>query len=324
MPNPSHVSTSINLEFVRKEAKSLLKLCRSRDHAALMRIRESLTRFTALNDEQAAAEIQLADIQYVLARESGLSSWSDLKRVAQASTPPPSNFSKPGSDGMALPEGFNPWQWCVSYTVRPELLSPLVEGREYRIVVRTINRTPSDVPSNGYRLLYERASEITKHRVSQLKCATSNGSPQTRILAHGWWKNDRSKLAMAFIGTAVSYLKDGETMPPGQLFPGPDELAAPGGMTPENLHVPPPLPKTIEEVYSEADARDLSDKGANIFLISYGEYVPTCEALDYKPFVERAENLARFYGQPEIVRREWFCATNPDIAVVHLYIQENS
>ena len=66
----------------------------------------------------------------------------------------------------------------------------------------------------------------------------------------------------------------------------------------------------------------------NIFTVSYGEYVPTCSGIDYGPFVRRAEDLAEFHFSMlkqstalPIVRREWFCATNPDIAVVHLYIQ---
>jgi len=48
--------------------------------------------------------------------------------------------------------------------------------------------------------------------------------------------------------------------------------------------------------------------------------------------VERAEELAQFHysiqEEPQqrwqIVRREWFCATNPDIAVVHLYICQDN
>ena len=33
--------------------------------------------------------------------------------------------------------------------------------------------------------------------------------------------------------------------------------------------------------------------GEDIFLFSYGEYVPACSAVDYKPLIERAEGLAK-------------------------------
>jgi hypothetical protein len=67
MSNPSR------LEFLKKEAKSLLKQCRSGDTAALGRIRSNLPRPLSIN-------IQLAEVQYALAREHGYSSWPELKR----------------------------------------------------------------------------------------------------------------------------------------------------------------------------------------------------------------------------------------------------
>jgi hypothetical protein len=116
MSDPSNLSSNVNLEFLRKEAKSLLKSCRSRDAVALARIRSTLPQFADLDDDAAAVAIKLADVQHVLARESGLLKWSVLKRHAE--TIP--DFSRAGSDGIALPDGFNPWRYCVSYTVRPE------------------------------------------------------------------------------------------------------------------------------------------------------------------------------------------------------------
>jgi len=57
--------------------------------------------------------------------------------------------------------------------------------------------------------------------------------------------------------------------------------------------------------------------------ISYGERIPSAEGFDYAPLVERAGALvARHYGhQARILRREWFCATGPDVVVVHLFIR---
>jgi hypothetical protein len=53
--------------------------------------------------------------------------------------------------------------------------------------------------------------------------------------------------------------------------------------------------------------------------------VTTAEIVDYGPIVERALGLAKFHFSirdgSKIVRREWFAATNPDIAVAHIYLR---
>ena len=65
---------NINLEFLRKQAKALLKLCRSGDAAALKQLRAQLPKLGPLS------EIKLADVQHALARENGFPNWAALKR----------------------------------------------------------------------------------------------------------------------------------------------------------------------------------------------------------------------------------------------------
>src|SRR6267143_5640206 len=72
MSNPSDRSLKINLEFLRKEAKALLKQCREGNAAALGRIRAQLSRLPE--------QIKLADVQHVLARELGYANWAELKQ----------------------------------------------------------------------------------------------------------------------------------------------------------------------------------------------------------------------------------------------------
>jgi ankyrin repeat protein len=67
-----------NLEHLRKEAKRLLKECRSKDPEALQRISLRLWRFAAVPDDEFASQIKLADVHHALARERGYSSWRDL------------------------------------------------------------------------------------------------------------------------------------------------------------------------------------------------------------------------------------------------------
>src|SRR5262245_51866195 len=74
------MSDSTNFEQLRKEAKSILKLCRAADRTALDRMRGQLPRLAALSDEAMAAQIKLADVHHALAREVGYSNWGDLKR----------------------------------------------------------------------------------------------------------------------------------------------------------------------------------------------------------------------------------------------------
>ncbi len=88
-------------------------------------------------------------------------------------------FSEPGSDG-ALPDGFKEWQWGAIYTVRPELLSPLVRGREYRIAASTRRRVAKDQEFAGYEELYRHAAWMASARLSDLTCADAMLTPSGR------------------------------------------------------------------------------------------------------------------------------------------------
>jgi len=318
---PDQATTSnINLEFLRKEAKALLKLCRAIDRAALARVRARLPRIAELEDERAAAAIKLTDVQHALALESGFDNWSELKR---------SQFSKPGADGVFVPEGSDRWGYSVSYTVRPEILAPLSCGREYIMFARVIRRIPSNQEFKGYANLYQRATVICKSRAAHFRCAEKGTTLHTRTLVQGWWMNDKLNLATLYLTMGISCLRDGDPIPKGEQVPTLEALTQPGGATPQNYtpaHVA--AQKQIDEGYTDADARASSDTSGSILLFSYGEYVPTCDGLDYAPFIERAETLAKhhaaFSGGGKIVGHEWFSVTNPNIAVVHVYVQQDN
>ena len=72
--NPSNLPPHINLEFLPKEAKALLKRCRAGDAQATGRTGAQLPR------QPAAADMKLADAQHTLARELGFANWAALKR----------------------------------------------------------------------------------------------------------------------------------------------------------------------------------------------------------------------------------------------------
>jgi len=323
MSSPSHHSIDFNLEFLKKEAKSLLKQCRAGDASALERIRASLPRLVAEG-------INLAEIQCALARENGYSSWGSLKRSEALRTKP--DFSKAGSDGK-LQEGFDPWQWGVTYTVRPEIHAELKCGEEYIVLARVLKRAPDKEPFKQYGGLYQRTMAIANGRVAQLTCP-AGCVPNVQIRTQGWFGQRTTDFVTTYVSLGIRCLKDGETNNPGMTAPTPDDLAGPGGMTPDNTTAADLVgARRPHEAYSESDIRDSASAHANIFLVSYGEYVETAEKVDFGPIVERAERLAKFHlslrdgaAEPirtklKIVRREWFVATNPDIAVAHVYLQ---
>src|SRR5262245_34502756 len=74
------MSDSLNFEKLRKEAKHILKQCRTGDRPAIDRMRRQLPRLRTLDDERFAAQIKLGDVQHALARELGYLNWAELKR----------------------------------------------------------------------------------------------------------------------------------------------------------------------------------------------------------------------------------------------------
>jgi hypothetical protein len=235
------------------------------------------------------------------------------------------DFSKPCDDG-ALPDGFTPWRWTLSETVQPELLLPVKSGLEYRIVVSVLRKVVS-THEPGYGGLYDRSITLANGRAARLKCADPDAALHTRIVTHGWFTHLNTNLARAFVTIGAMYPGKGDQPLQGQPLPAREDFAVPGGMTPEKYTLPAEADKRFYESYSDYDVRDPLAPETNIFTISYGQYVPSCGEADYKPLMERAEDLAQFHFSIlkerglKIVRREWFCATHPDIAVVHLYIE---
>ncbi len=74
----------LNLDHLKKQAKDLIRLYRSRDPAAIARFRAALPAAAGLNDDSIASlELRLHDAQSCLARERGFASWPDLKHYVE-------------------------------------------------------------------------------------------------------------------------------------------------------------------------------------------------------------------------------------------------
>ena len=73
-----------NLDHLKKQAKDLIRLYRSRDAAAMARFRSALPAAAGLSDEDISSQqLRLHDAQSCIAREHGFASWPDLKRYVE-------------------------------------------------------------------------------------------------------------------------------------------------------------------------------------------------------------------------------------------------
>lgn len=229
------------------------------------------------------------------------------------------DYSQPGSDG-AIPFALSEWRRGVVYTVRPEALAPLERGREYRIM--TLVRRRQTRRSPGYGGLYEQAVRFGRIRAAESTCATPGEPLQAWIKTHTWRTLEAGPRshALAAISTRLRFPNPGDARPVGEPPPAAEALMAPGGATPEALAegADPQAIKQFAEIFNDFDFA--AEPGPGLF--SYGEYVPSAAAVHFEPFLKRAEHRARSWdGSIKIIGREWFCATSPDLAVVHLYYE---
>ncbi|MEH2624139.1 ankyrin repeat protein [Bradyrhizobium sp. AZCC 1719] len=74
----------LNLDHLKKQAKELIRLYRSRDAAAMTRFRHALPAAAGRSDgDIASLELRLHDAQSCIAREHGFASWPDLKQYVE-------------------------------------------------------------------------------------------------------------------------------------------------------------------------------------------------------------------------------------------------
>ena len=220
---------------------------------------------------------------------------------------------------MSTPGSNDAWPWRrgVIYTVRPEILAPLAGGREYRILIGVRRMVRTSEPFTAYGELYRRAAALTDARVAALVCPAA---PVARWTAsHGWRAVEfgERQFIFVFITTVVSLGGEAQA---GERAPTGDELTSPGGALRE-MPMQQPWQQNIDEFYNDFDHRAAGDSADDDdLLFSYGEYVPSSETIDFEPFAHKAETMARSHYGPDlrVVQRDCFCATHPNVAVVHL------
>jgi hypothetical protein len=210
---------------------------------------------------------------------------------------------------------------------------------EVRLNVTVRHVAPRPGTLSPFAELYDRATTLMKGRIGALRCDDTTALARSWIVAHAWFVNELGATSVysASITSAVAFLPEGIEAPAGESPPGANALLVPSAGTREAFaakHANDHGARRLDEIYIDFEharpARDIT--------VSYGEYVATCNGLDYAPIVARAEACARFHHRTlgasdrsgilpfDVLRSEWTClSTNktvdPAIATVHIYFR---
>lgn len=239
------------------------------------------------------------------------------------------DFSQAGSDGAPDTEP-TPWRRGIVYTRRPDQPVSLDADREYQIVVSFKRKRRPGERGDGYSDVYRRVRSIAETRISQLNCTEPGIARRLRIICHGWRSlGEGEGLTTAFVAIGLLYAARGDDAAPAEPEPNEEDLKQPGGTPLDALSRL--VPKRADEIYNEFDFTDGSTASAEPLIVSYGESVSRCEGIDFQPFIRRAEQFADFYqglvrnlaaspsSEPiQMIRRRWYCVTDPNLVTVEL------
>lgn len=238
------------------------------------------------------------------------------------------DFTLPGSEGR-LPIGFVEFQRGVIYSVHPRLLAPLVPGETYTILASSRIKVAARERVASYAPYYGRARSMIRARVAELRCATGD-APELRIVSHAWFGMEITggSLVGAAVRAAVVCPVIGQDLPAGVPDPTGEELRA----------------ACVSQLPALTNRGDWArwDEFVNEFrlgpigpieTVSYGEYIPHRDGIDFAPIVQRAEHRARRHFESledtsvetfTIIRRDWTCletgkSAHPWLAHVNIY-----
>jgi len=116
-----------------------------------------------------------------------------------------SDFAQPGSDGVP-PFSISEWRRGTVYTVRPEILSPLVRGQEYRSSAIIRRRVASGDELKNYEDLYRRATTLANARATKVSCSSAGEPLHTWIRVHAWRTLEVGSLTFAFATVSTFFV----------------------------------------------------------------------------------------------------------------------
>ena len=228
------------------------------------------------------------------------------------------DFLTPGGDGDLNP-AMKVWRKGLVYSLRNEP----APGRDYRISVGFKRSVGGSV--EGFLEVYRRVGDVAARRVSKIP-SEAGRRPRSVILGHHWGRlGNNITAALVSVGISGSPRSWAGVHP--QTSPTVEALCSPGGTPLEELARL--APEQADEVWNEFDFTESSAEESGVITVSYGEPVTASGAIDFAPFVRRAEKFARYYhgllqtfgevaARPfTIRRREWFLAS-PTFVTVHV------
>jgi hypothetical protein len=246
------------------------------------------------------------------------------------------DYFQPGRDG-ALPGGVPEWREGLGelttrgliYTARGAQIV-LACNRKYRIAAGFKQKVAKGSRFSNYDALYRRVTRLAKARADEMSCSGHGERLHATVLGHLWQciSGNSHDFPAAAVVAELSCARAQRPAQPND--PAPEALTSPGGTHPDEFSRL--ISKPMEEFYNEYDVGDPLSTSAEPFSFSYCEHVEDCAGIDFAPFVERAENRARFHydllvghsGSAKepflILRRDWW--TVPEtLVVVVIYFQ---
>ncbi|HLK65620.1 MAG TPA: hypothetical protein VKU19_19415 [Bryobacteraceae bacterium] len=241
------------------------------------------------------------------------------------------DFSQPGTDGAVPPDVAEWREGLGGLTIRGLIYTgegariALPCDRTHRIVTTFKHRASKDRPVTNYAEVYHRVDRLTRARAAEISCGHGD-ELHSRIVSQIWTSLPAGtyEIPMASLITELSCPRG--TCPTGEAEPTWDGLSAPGG-TPRETFARIAVDRS-DEIYNEYDWSDPETRNVEPYSFSYGERVASCDAIDYGPFVTRAQSRACFYhavlagfsrdvnGSFRVLRRQWWSVPDHLVVVV--------
>jgi hypothetical protein len=226
------------------------------------------------------------------------------------------DFSKPGNDGGTVPE--EP-ETVVKVHVSDNskaLPKPLECGKSY--FVRIVLEEPvTDCATYRLESAWTNAYFMARNRIAQLDCPTECSPPHEWTSLYSWDCSTIAKSARVTVVRGVLCPTRGQATPAGLGRPASEAFT---NSTFEFEQVDEER-KQMEVWRQDGRGPYLRCPSSRLFRIEFEADAPSCEGLDYTPYVREAEARADFYfsqiacgvftqecaKHKHVVRREWLC-----------------
>ena len=242
------------------------------------------------------------------------------------------DYTKPGTDGE-LPRGVGGGERGMEYSVYSQIPATLVCGTTYKLTVG-VRQQVAGCQNFNFAQMYNRTVAVANARFAELSCPEGCRPIYTWQIARRWDCQDifGQRLAYAMIQFGILCPRETDAKPAGLAPPTAAALGSPVQEPAGYLQIQESNEVVLEEI---GGTIDIPCPGSDLITFVYTEKVPSCNNLNYQPFVQQAENRALFHynqlqctapcqKQPfQVLRREWSCdrAGSDHLVEVKVYFQ---